>query len=142
MRLCECESPVESSDPHTNGSCAKCGASFGAEWYADDATVREFYDRLGLAMGGEPSYPHFRLLAEAREKAGRPLFGLRYLNRDNVADAAEEAADGANYALFEQLQCKRRGADPADDLILDAARHFALAYAALAAAQHKHRGAP
>lgn len=142
MRYCGCESPVESMDRRTSGVCAACSKPFGPDWYADDRVVKEFYDRLGLAMGGEPSYPHFRLLAEAREKTGRPLFGLRYLKRDNVRDAAEEAADGANYALFEQLQQRRRGVDTADDLILDAARHFALAYAALAAAQHKHRGVP
>lgn len=142
MRYCDCDSPVESMDRRTSGVCASCSRSFAPEWYADDRTVREFYDRLALAMGGEPSFPYFRQLAEAREKTGRPLFGLRYLSRDNVADAAEEAADGANYALFELLQSRRRGLDPADDLIFDAARHFALAYAALAAAQGKHRGMP
>lgn len=141
MTDCECERPVESLDRRTSGICAACGRPFGA-WYANDAVVRDFYDRLGLAVVGEPSFPHFRRLAEARERTGRPLFGLRYLTRDNIADGAEEAADGANYALFELLAKRRAGTDTADDLILDAARHFALAYASLVAAQHKHRGAP
>lgn len=142
MRYCICESPVDSPDERSRGVCAACGFKFDPAWYADDGAVRSFYDRLALAMFGEPSFPHFRALAEDRERAGRPAFGLRYLNRDNVVDAAEEAADGANYALFELLQSRRRGLDPADDLIFDAARHFALAYAALAAAQSKHRAMP
>lgn len=142
MRYCKCERPVESPDPRRLDTCSACGHSFDPAWYANDAAVREFYDRLALAMGGEPSFPYFRQLAEAREQAGRPLFGLRYLTRDNVMDGAEEAADGANYALFEMLQQRHHGNDPADDLIYDAARHFALAFAALAQAQDKRRGRP
>lgn len=139
---CECERPVESLDRRTSAVCASCGRRFHPDWYADDWTVADFYDRLALAMWGEASFPHFRRLAEARERTGRPLFGLRYLQRDNIADAAEEAADGANYAMFELLQERRQGCDTADDLLLDAARHFALAYASLVAADHKHRGSP
>jgi len=139
---CTCESPVESLDRRTSAVCAACGRRFSPEWYADDRAVAGFYDRLALAMFAEESFPHFRALAEARERTGRPIFGLRYLTRDNVADAAEEAADGANYAMFELFQKRRQGWDTADDLLLDAARHFALAYAALAAANHRHRGTP
>lgn len=142
MSYCECPAPGVSLDPRHEGTCQRCGHRFDPEWLADDETVAEFYDRLALSLPGEPTFPHFRALATVRERSGRPIFGLAYLTRDNVAEGAEEAADGANYALLEGLRMKRAGIDPADDLLLSAARHFALGYAMLAEAQGKHRGIP
>lgn len=142
MNYCACPVPLETSNPRTKGSCRKCGHILNPEWVSDDRQVAEFFARLTPVLGDEPTFPHFRELCQRRERAGRDYFGFRYLDRDNVAEGAEEAADGANYAYFEMLQARRLGLDPEEDLLLSAAQHFALAYASLAAAQHKHRGAP
>lgn len=75
---------------------------------------------------GEPpdSFLNFRDQCEAREKAGRSVFGLAYLKRDNPREALEEAADAANYFMFDWLQnLQRTGGDEELDLVLTGAWH-------------------
>jgi hypothetical protein len=102
--------------------------------------IGEFYDRLGEAMfplddllSDKPTsdlceFREFRAQAEAREFAGREEFGRRYLSRDNCTDATEEAADLANYAMFDIAQARNFGQEEEWALALTAAKYAALAH--------------
>lgn len=76
-------------------------------------------------------HEHFTAICRHREMTGRRIFGDAYLNRDNIAEAWEEAADLANYAFFEALQRRNQGKDDRMDLALMAAHHAAMAHLTL-----------
>lgn len=143
MRECECEAPVESDNPRRSGTCVKCAHRLSPRWSPNDETVRDFLDRLSEAYPATPAwFERFRGLCEARERHGRVHFGYAYLDRDNVAEGAEEAADGVLYALLDTLRAKREGEDENIDLALTAAWHFAEAYQTLLCLRAKRGGDP
>lgn len=107
--------------------------------------VREFYDRVEVAFGPSLplSYPAFRETCESRERDGRPHFGLRYLGRDNIEDALEELADGANYAMFDVQKAERENGERRDEELAYAlAMKCAEAYELALALRAKRRGSP
>lgn len=141
---CPCPRPWPSAkDVET---CRACGLWINPAWSSSDQSVKAFYDALERTVPSWPTVPQwlkdFRLHAEARERAGRPIFGQAALSRDNVADGHEEAADGANYAMYETLVAIRSGNDVELDLALSAAKHFAEAYNDLTKLREKERGRP
>lgn len=94
-----------------------------------------------LAAVGRLARSHFGIEADdylarvqARLDLGQRLYGDRYLSRDNLAEAAEEAEDAAVYCLLELHRAARAGeVDP------DTRDHLALSAAAAALADH-HAG--
>lgn len=140
MRLCKCESPYPYPAPHRAHACASCGSLIPDEWRSNDATVKEFYDRLDEAIPFDPAIQPLREQAEARELAGRETFGLRHLSRNNAVEATEEFADGAMYVVYEILNQRRRGEDEEWALALTAAYHAAKAHEAVRAMRtHRHQ---
>jgi hypothetical protein len=141
VRECPCKPPVRSADPRRKGKCAACGLALNPDWLSSDETIAAFFDALAEATfpafdaTGKPMtspvFERFRRLCEHRERAGRTEFGLRYLNRDNVAEAEEEAADLANYAFFRALQHVREGGGLRNARSLRAAFHAFKALEAL-----------
>jgi hypothetical protein len=140
---CTCLPPVPSRDPRNSDSCLKCGRVWvnapGIVW---DDQIHGFYDHVEAAR--VPDFQAFRHHATQREAAGRPRFGFSYLLRDNPVDGMEEAADGGNYSLFEKAKRERVGQGEAAEItyLYEAARHFALAHAALRNYQAGKRGSP
>lgn len=137
--------PRPSPNPRSPG-CNACGLPFAPEWLSSDETLAEFFSRLQeAAFPGEA--PHdflaFRAHCEARERAGRESFGLAYLSRDNLREAMEEFADGANYFFFDTLQhLRNRGDDDDYELALTAALHAYKAHRAARELAAKRRGSP
>jgi hypothetical protein len=131
---CRCAEPREeiTATGRRTGKCRSCLCQIEPHWTSSDRTFAFFYGELNRVPGVSPNFIRQAL---EREREGRDHFGLRYLNRDlrnNPAEAMEEAADGGNYCFFEYLAEVREGgsSQPAADL-LEAAHHFAKAYAAL-----------
>ena len=114
------------------------------------APLAPFFDRLEQTEAGwqyathkpPAELTHLRALCEARELAGRDIFGDAYLTRDNIAEAFEELADAMNYLAFEAEKVEQAGADPEWDLILTAAGHLVAAYGHLVHLRQRYRGAP
>jgi hypothetical protein len=85
----------------------------------------------------------FRAEAEAREKAGRDIFGFAYLTRANTKDAEEEAGDGGNYFIFDSLQeVRENGSDEEIDLVLLGMFYFYKAHQTARRLRAKRHGAP
>lgn len=117
-------------------------------------TLSEFLDRLEEATFGLVDHKNpplgwtewvaFRRQAEAREEAGRELFGDAYLFRDNSGEGLEEAADAANYGHFDVERVRAEGGDvdEALQLALVAAQHFYEGYRTLHRLQRKTPALP
>lgn len=103
--------------------------------------MREFYDRLEEGPPIE-TFEVFRRHCLEREMAGRPKFGHSFHAKDNIAEALEEASDGANYCAFDVLKAARAADHDDIDLALTAAWHFAKAYDSLLHLRAKRHGAP
>lgn len=144
--ICQCPKPSEHVSPMRQGTCVQCSGILSPFWLSSDTTLNEFWDRLGMGMYyGEPSpaFEHLREAATKRERAGRTEFGLRYLSRDNLAEAVEELADFANYLFFDCLNTIRtEGHDPDLDLTLTAASKAVEALEHLEHLAARRRGAP
>lgn len=136
MRFCSCEKPVPATNPRARGACVKCGRAISEEWTSNDETVRAWFDRLArsmfpaidrstIPMDPPEWFQAFRAECEARERAGRPIFGHEYLRRKNPVEAQEEAADAALYFFFDVLVARRNGDDEQVDLALTGAYHAA-----------------
>lgn len=140
---CECEVPWEGPDPRKKGTCLGCGKILRPEWISSDQTMSEFYNRLEAIFPGPPTrlFLAFRQQCEDRERAGRKKFGHSSLGKDNIAEAREEAADLANYMVFDGLKHRRETGDDDDiSLPLTAALHAFRAYEAMAALEGKRAG--
>lgn len=143
MTYCKCAEPRETLNPRKRGSCVKCGKQFDPAWVSSDDHVRVFFNRLSSCRYLEESFPAFRQMCERRELAGRETFGFRYLDRDNLTEAMEEAADLALYPYLDWLQAAREGRPDEDfDLVLTIAYHASLAFDAAVRLQHKRGGEP
>ena len=142
---CRCPAPLEPADPRHKGECCKCGKVLGAQVLSSENIVW-FYDRLESCFPGKapPAFKAFRHECEAREFEGREKFGLSYLSRDNLKEAAEEESDADNYRFFKILQLRSEGRDEADvmDLLLSAAFHAYKAYEFDRRAEARLRGSP
>lgn len=145
--MCKCSVPR----PRIHGpsgifSCLSCGREVAGPWVLNGERITDFFEYLELfptPVGTESPLAAVRGLCRARELAGRVKFGFAYLDRDNAAEALEEAADGINYCLMEQLRYERAGGDEhAKADLYEAAHYFALAYGALQHARARRRGAP
>jgi hypothetical protein len=101
---------------------------FSREWISSDETMTAFMVQLAELPGVPPG---ILIDAHRRERVGRTEYGIQYLGRDNCVEAFAEAADGLVYAHFDWLNDVRRGIPEIDADLLDAAHHFALAYAAM-----------
>lgn len=140
MRECACPVPEPTTDLNGSPKCTRCGFALSTEWVSSDDKLDEFFEQLAL-WADNPSLEQFRALCFAREKSGRHTFKLRYLGRDNVAEAMEEAADGAMYPYLETLKNRRAGLPEMDDVDLYHAAHsFALAYLHLARYRQRQLG--
>lgn len=144
LRECQCETPEPKvNKPHV---CVRCGYTLSLNWTSNDATLKEFLDRLEESMpaAGE-AFRQFRLHVEARELAGRPIFRQTFLSRPNLLrDIREEASDGALYACLDNLKQRRAtGADEDSiDLLLTAAFHAYKMFEATLELEAKRHGAP
>lgn len=137
LRTCKCPRP--NPKPQKKDTCVQCGSHIPKEW----GEVKTFYDDLEEAIPDSgQAFSVFRTICEAREAAGRDHFGYRFLDRDNVEDAFEEAADGANYAAFEVRRLRRKGMDDQYDAALSAAYHFFQAFKAMNRLREKEHGRP
>ena len=137
MRDCECELPVPRgatpNRPNDDERCVKCPGYINPAWTSNNETVAEFYDRLEASLfhparlrnpdEAVRAFRSFRAQAEVRELAGRTKFGHSHLTRDNAMEATEEAADLANYMMFDLLSTRRRGDTEEIELALTAAQH-------------------
>jgi hypothetical protein len=114
--------------------------------FEEPESLSEFFDRV--AAGTFPAGPTedflaYRRQCEARYAAGETQFGDQWRYRDNRAEAAEEAADLANYAAFDYFQQVANEGDDEDiDLVLTAARYGYLAYKAFRDLNARRRGCP
>lgn len=129
MAFCDCPRPREhSKQGEKTGYCVRCGLKIDTRYTSNDQTMREWLGKLSELPGVSPVF--IRQCA-ARERAGRDTFEHRFLDRDNAAEATEEAADLANYCLMAWLKSRRDGRPIDEAAALDAAYHAALAYNAL-----------
>ena len=147
MSECRCAEPKPNDrDPLNRRSadyCRICQRQISREWTSNDKTLGWFLDGLAACIPARgEEWQRFRIHCEARELAGRPRFKHQFLNRDNVAEGLEEAADGALYAHLDVLKAKRAGEDGDVDMALIAAHHFYEAYAALLHLRQRRNGAP
>lgn len=144
MRSCDCSYPIPNENPRRLNVCVRCSGWINPAWTSNDKTTGAFYNdlRLSIPVPGD-DYNVFRAQAEARELAGRRHFRHRHLGRDNLADACEEAADGANYLLFDSLQTLReRDIDDERALVLTGANHFYQAHKTARALRARRGGRP
>jgi hypothetical protein len=139
---CRCDEPKCKTNPRHLKTCNKCGRNVSPTWDCTDENFNEFFDRLREALPGAIELDDFRKACADRERRGRHIFGHSYLVRDNIEEAVEEAADGANYAYFETLKNRRLGREDQIALALTAAQKFYEAYEALQLLRIKERGAP
>lgn len=134
---CMCEPPRISLNPRTAGSCGICGKVIEPDHEVSDRTFSHFFDKLRVARPERDLEPFLGLCAR-REREWRDHYGLSYLAKDNMAEAYDEAADGANYCWFEYLRMKRVGREQEVVAeLLEAADHFEQAYEALNRARLK-----
>lgn len=141
---CKCPEPRESADPRKAGSCIKCGKLIPTEVLSQENIVW-FYDRLEACFPGKApeTFKSFRHECEVRELEGREKFGLSYLSRQNLREADQEGADGANYLFFDVLKYRRRtGRDDDLELALQGAYHAFKAFDCARRLEAKRRGSP
>jgi len=144
-RECKCPEPIRSSNPRYPHLCLRCCWRISPTWDSNDENVRAFFDRLESVFPGSapPDFIAFRRECERRERAGRDTFRHRYLTRDNRAEALEEAADLANYMLFDVLQHLRKtGTEDEKELALTVAFHAYESYEAVLRLGRKRAGSP
>jgi hypothetical protein len=110
------------------GYCRRCGVAVDPRWISSDETLAAFQTEIAKLPGVTPG---ILIDSHRRERAGRVEFGLKYLGRDNDAEAQEEYADGLIYAHLSRLNDIRNGVEELDPDLLDAAHHAALAFAAI-----------
>lgn len=108
--------------------CGRCGVHHDPRTMSSDETLAEFQAEVARLPGVTPG---ILIDSHRRERAGRKEFGLKYLGRDNDAEAQEEYSDGLIYAHLSRLNDIRAGVKEIDPDLLDAAHHAALAYAAI-----------
>src|SRR5262245_41008713 len=139
---CRCEAPTTSPDPRKEGDCCKCGRAFESRWLSTDETVGSFFSELENCLPRDyPTFSFLRKLCEDRESAGRDTFGLAYLERDNLAAAAEELGDFIIYLHLEALQHLRAtGGTEDSDLTRTAAWKAVEAYEAICELAAKRKG--
>jgi hypothetical protein len=103
-----------------------------------------FLGRVRDTLPGKspPWWQEFVRECSAREFRGRSVFGFQFMENDNAAEGMEEAADGANYAMYEIIKARRFGTHTDESLALTAVLHAYELYAALAALRAKHHGSP
>lgn len=135
-RICTCENPVIVSDPRLK-DCRRCLGK--VESLTNDENVAAFFTRLaetlfkhnpltGELMTSE-AWDTFTEHCQQRERAGRDTFGNRFMERDNLEDAREEAADLALYLLLDSLrEVLNGGVDRDIDLALTGALYAFRAY--------------
>ena len=137
MRECRCPKPVPHPKPGRENTCVKCGFWINPEWSSNDENLSAFLERLAESQffydaDGQlltpPWWDAFVAHVFARERLGRTKFGYQYLQRNNPAEATEEAVDGAMYMYLYALQKRRAGQDEQADTALTAAYHFAQAH--------------
>lgn len=139
----ECECPEPNPKPKKPDTCVRCGFAISPRWATSDAHMMRFFNRLSDCRNLEASFPAFRQLCERREKAGRDTFRYAYLNRDDLSEGMEEAADLALYPYLDSLKMIREGREGEDyDLVLTVAFHAAQAFDALARLKEKRAGTP
>jgi hypothetical protein len=127
-----CQCPVPKVHTVHANKCERCGRFLDPRIIDTDENLAEFRQQLEAI----PDFPKEALdHAYRREVAGRKEFGLEYLNRNNPVEGMEEAADGCNYSFYHWLRRRREGVEEIDPNLLEAARHFALAYRALLRAE-------
>jgi hypothetical protein len=139
---CRCPRPADSDNPRNRGSCVKCGRAIPDEW--NTKHIAGLLDQVRAIFPGKPppNWQEFVRWCNDREFRGRDLFGLSYLDKDNCLEGMEEAADGANYAMFDVLRARRQGTHTDDALALTAVYHAFELFDALARLRGKHGGAP
>jgi len=123
-----CQGPNCRENDRRPGWCRRCGLKLDPRILSTDETLAAFQKEVAKLPGVTPG---ILIDSHRRERAGRKEFGLKYLGRCNPTEGLEEAADGLNYAFFDWLNDRRAGVEEIDSDLLDAAHHFALAYAAL-----------
>jgi hypothetical protein len=130
MMGCRCAVP-RPHFVHPN-KCLDCGRWLDPRIVDSDENVAIFHGRLE-AIPGMPT----AALDHARERnrTGREIFGLAYLDRNNPAEGREESADGVNYAFYDWLKGRREGREEINPHLLAAARYFALAHQELLRAE-------
>ena len=134
MSFCRCEHPRQND--RRPEYCRKCGVRFDPRTLCSDENLAAFFARLVELPGVEAKV---LLQAQQRERAGRGEFGMKYLGRDNDAEALEEYADGLIYAHLSHLNDVRDGATEIDPNLIEAAHHAALAYAAIERRMQRRR---
>lgn len=98
-----------------------------------NAEYDDYLDQLAAA----PTVPdYFVTQCRERQRRGNGIFGNRYIFRPNAVEGMEEAADGANYAIFESLKRGHEGRDDKRALCLEIAHTFAKAHRLLAQLHH------
>jgi hypothetical protein len=150
VRICICEKPIPSPIPAHAGQCLRCVSKI--ESLTTDDTVAKFFDRLGESLFpydpfGElvssDAWESFREHCERRELAGRDTFGNRFMSRDSILEAEEEAADLALYLLLDNLRHElEEGEDRDVDLVMTVAMFAFKGYEALLRLKAKRAGAP
>lgn len=138
LRECVClergRLPRRSTHPLRSGThCEACGFVLG-EWADTPARVGEFFTRLELyveqgARWALPALGSLRAQVEARKRVGYNQFGYRYMQRNNVVEGLEEAADFVLYMLLDELRDRFEKQDFTAEL-MQAAYFATLAYAA------------
>lgn len=126
---CQCDYPKPKG--WRPNECVQCGRSIDPAYVSSDTTVEEFFSHLASIPGVDPG---FIQQARDREKAGRDTFGMKYLGneRNNPAEAREEAADLAMYLHLHLLKCYREGQYEDVATAMEAAAHAAAAWKLLA----------
>jgi hypothetical protein len=123
-----CQGPNCRENDRRPGWCRRCGLKLDPRILSTDETLAAFQTEVAKLPGVTPG---ILIDSHRRERAGRVEFGLKYLSRDNDAEAQEEYADGLIYAHLSHLNDVRGGATEIDPDLIDAAHHAALAYAAI-----------
>jgi len=141
-RICQCHEPTPK--PQKPGVCVQCGAAIEGDWVCDDRQVGEFFGRLADTFPGNPppELEEFRIATEARERAGRGIFGFEYVHKNLVRNGREECSDAFLYAVLECLQDRRKGIEPQEDIALMIGHHAVEIWRLFGRMRDKERGAP
>ncbi len=143
LRECECPRPVAKVKPGRERFCERCGFYLGDSWRSSDANLDRFFNSLTSCQNVPITVADFEGLCDRREREGRDKFKFAYLDRDNISEAAEEAADLALYMYLDLLKAEREGnGDEGRDLAMTVAFHAAQAYDALARLRQKRNHSP
>lgn len=133
---CDCKPPRPSVDPRRPDTCQRCLGLISPRWSSNDRNLDDFFNYLNSCQNVPITIAEFEALCERRELDGRGRFGFSYLSRDNIAEAAEEAADLLLYAYLEVLKRKREHDDIEGlDSLMMVAFYAAKAFEALAMAK-------